>query len=73
MSQQFRGPMRAVGVVGGLAFVLGAMTGLGAFLGHYLDQRWGTAPWLTLAGTLCGMGAGFIEVFSVIRRAAGDQ
>jgi len=73
MRQDLRGPMHTVGTVGGLGFVLAATTGLGALLGHYLDGRWGTAPWLTLVGTLCGMGAGFIEVVSVIRRAAKGQ
>jgi len=47
------------------------MTAAGAGVGYYLDQRWATVPWLTLAGTLCGMGAGFFEVVSVIRRLEG--
>jgi F0F1-type ATP synthase assembly protein I len=59
-------------MVGGLAFVLGALTALGAWLGHYLDRRWGTVPWLTLAGTLLGMGAGFFEVASVLRHIGRD-
>ena len=63
-----RGPMRAVGLAGGLGLVLGLMTVLGAWLGYYLDGRWGTGPWLTFVGTLCGMGAGFFEVVVVLRR-----
>jgi F0F1-type ATP synthase assembly protein I len=68
VSRHIRGPMRSAGLVGGLGFTLGLMTAAGAGVGYYLDQRWGTVPWLTLAGTLCGMGAGFFEVVSVIRR-----
>jgi F0F1-type ATP synthase assembly protein I len=64
--------MRAGGMIGGLALVLGVLTALGAWLGHLLDSRWGTEPWLTLVGTLLGMGAGFFEVVSVIRRIGED-
>jgi len=63
-----REPVRALGVFGGLAFTLGLTTAAGAFLGHYLDQRWGTVPWLTLAGTLAGMAAGLAEVVMALRR-----
>jgi ATP synthase protein I len=67
------GPMRAVGLVSGLGFMLAAMTVLGAWLGHYLDGRWGTTPWLTLAGTLVGMGAGFSEVVAVLKQVGGER
>jgi ATP synthase protein I len=73
MGGHLRGPMRTVGMVGGLGFVLGALTALGAVLGHYLDGRWGTGPWLTLVGTLLGMGAGFFEVVSVMRRIGEES
>ena len=67
------GPMRAVGLVSGLGFMLAAMTALGAWLGYYLDNRWGTGPWLTLVGTLGGMGAGFFEVAAVLRQVGREQ
>lgn len=73
MGGHLRGPMRAVGLVGGLGFVLAATTVLGAWGGYYLDGRWGTGPWLTLVGTLVGMGAGFYEVFSMVRRVGGEE
>jgi len=67
------GPMRAVGLVSGLGFMLAVMTVLGAWLGHYLDGRWGTTPWLTLAGTLVGMGAGFLDVVAVLKQVGGQR
>ena len=72
MRGDLRGPMRALGLVGGLGFVLAATTALGAWLGYYLDGRWGTGPWLTLVGTLVGMGVGFFEVGEVLRRMGED-
>jgi len=73
MGGHFRGPMRTVGMVGGLAFALGAMAVLGALLGNYLDRRWGTGPWLALVGTLSGTAAGFYEVVLVIRRVGEEK
>jgi len=68
-----KSPLREAGLVGGgLAFVMAATTILGALAGHYADQRWGTTPWLTLAGTLLGMGGGFFEVLRVMRRMERD-
>jgi len=72
MAGRLPGPMRAVGLVGGLGLMLGGMAVLGALLGKYLDEHWGTGPWLTLVGTLLGTGAGFREVVVVMRRVGGD-
>jgi F0F1-type ATP synthase assembly protein I len=68
MAGRYRGPMRAIGMASGLGLALGLSALLGALLGHYLDQRWGTGPWLTLAGTLGGTAVGFREVIVVLRR-----
>lgn len=73
MAGRFPGPMRAVGLAGGLGFVLAAMTILGAWVGYYLDGRWGTGPWLTVVGTICGAGAGLLEVVSVLKQVRGDK
>ena len=73
MGGNLQGPLRTAWLVGGLAFVLGALTVLGAWLGHYLDRRWGTEPWLTLAGALLGMSAGFFELVTVMRQIGKDE
>ena len=31
------------------------------FLGRWLDQRWGTSPWLMIAGLAVGFAGGFIN------------
>jgi len=68
-----REPLRALWLVGGLAFTLGALTVAGALLGHYLDQRLHTGPWLTLAGTLAGTAAGFFEMVTTLRRMSDRE
>lgn len=66
-------PIRVAWLVAGLALSLGLTTALGALLGQYLDGRWGTGPWLTLVGTLTGLGAGFLEMWTMLRRVAGPK
>ncbi|MGE3537246.1 MAG: AtpZ/AtpI family protein [Candidatus Tectimicrobiota bacterium] len=50
----------------GVTFVVAI--GGGAFGGYWLDARWGTAPWLLLAGALLGIVVGFYHFFSVVLR-----
>ena len=42
----------------GLGLELGLLIGGLTFLGHLADQRFGTEPWLTLAGVLLAMTGG---------------
>jgi F0F1-type ATP synthase assembly protein I len=68
MAGQHQRPLRILGTLGGLGLVLGVSVALGALVGWYLDGRWGTGPWLTLAGTLLGTGAGLYEVLTALRQ-----
>jgi F0F1-type ATP synthase assembly protein I len=45
--------------------IVAPMLGLGA-LGYWLDARWGTKPWLLLAGLLVGMIGGFVNFFRFV-------
>ena len=51
-----------------LGFGLAVPIILGAFLGHWLDGKWGTGPALTLVGIVVGMVAGFYNFFRVVLR-----
>ena len=68
-----RKSLRAVGLVLGLTLTLGVTTAAGALLGDHLDRRWGTGPWLSLLGTLLGMGLGLWQVLSAAGRVDGDR
>jgi F0F1-type ATP synthase assembly protein I len=53
----------------GMTFAL-AIGGL-AFLGNWLDGRWGTDPWLTITGAFLGMVVGFVNLVQIARRPGG--
>jgi F0F1-type ATP synthase assembly protein I len=43
----------------------------GLLVGRWADQRWGTEPWLTMAGLLLGIAAAFLELFRILKRDRG--
>ncbi|MFB3883052.1 MAG: AtpZ/AtpI family protein [Armatimonadota bacterium] len=73
MANRDQGPLRTLGMIGGLGFQLGLTVLLGALGGYYLDKRWGTGPWLLLVGTLLGTGAGFYEIIRALNMFQGKN
>ena len=47
----------------GLGFELVVPLLLGLFGGQWLDRRYGTAPWLLLAGVILGAVVGFLNLY----------
>ena len=45
--------------------LIGPMLGFGA-IGYWLDGRFGTKPWLLLAGLVLGMIGGFVNFFRLV-------
>ncbi len=46
-----------------IGVTLVAATAIGLAIGYGLDRLFGTSPWLTLAFTLFGIAAGFVNLF----------
>ncbi len=55
----------AYGVYGAVGLQLAATVVGGLLLGQWLDQKWGTLPWLTLAGMVVGMVGGFYNLIRI--------
>ena len=43
---------------------------LGFFAGRWLDQQLNTAPWLMIVFSLCGIAAGFVNLFRITAQAS---
>jgi ATP synthase protein I len=54
----------------GMVMALSVFVGFG--LGYALDRWLRTLPWLTVAGAILGVVAGFRETIRLIRRFSGD-
>ena len=55
----------------GLTLVISTVLGLGG--GYALDGWLGSTPWLTLAGLLLGIAAGFVNLFRSVGLLDGDR
>lgn len=42
---------------------------LPAFLGHWLDEKWSTSPWLTAIGALLGFACGMTHLLQMAKEA----
>lgn len=57
----------AWGLYGAIGFQLAATVIGGLLLGHWLDTRWSTTPWLTLTGLVVGSIGGFYNLIRLSR------
>lgn len=68
MEEKDRKLVRMLGALSTVGITLVVSTVIGYFLGHYLDGRFNTTPWLTLVFLLLGIAAGFKNLFDQTRR-----
>lgn len=61
----FRRPLMALAGVG---WVLVVCIVLGYLAGSYLDRKWGTDPWLLVAGVTLGSAAGFVQLWRSVKQ-----
>ncbi len=62
--------LRQVALFSGAGFTMAACVAIGAWAGHWADQRWGTEPWLLLLGFLLGAFAGFVQLIRLVSIAS---
>ncbi len=60
--------LRSAGLLLAIPTLLIVSPLVGFFLGGWLDRRFGTSPWLTLAGLLLGFVAAGRETYQIYRR-----
>jgi ATP synthase protein I len=63
-----RQPLSSGAEFAGLGLQMGAVLLAGAWLGHWLDGRLGTLPWLTILFVFLAAGAAF---YSIYRKVIG--
>jgi ATP synthase protein I len=55
----------------GMTFVVAILGGL--YLGQWLDQKLGTAPWLLIIGVFVGAGASFYSMYTKLMAAQARE
>jgi ATP synthase protein I len=67
MEEKDRKLLRMLGALSTVGITLVVATVIGYLIGHYLDGRYGTTPWLTLLFLLLGIAAGFKNLYDQTR------
>lgn len=60
--------LRSAGPLFASGLQLAASVAVMFFLGRWLDGLWGTSPWLMIAGTIFGLGAGMYNFIRMIMK-----
>ncbi|MCL2704474.1 MAG: AtpZ/AtpI family protein [Defluviitaleaceae bacterium] len=60
--------LRGITFLSQLGITITACILVGVFLGRWLDDTFGTSPWLLLLFTFLGIAASFMSIFDMARR-----
>ncbi len=69
MEENDRKLMRMLGVLSTVGLTMVLATVIGFFIGHKLDEWFGTSPWLTMVFLFLGIIAGFRNLFLYAKRS----
>jgi|SRR6185369_11014331 len=65
--------MRQLSPLLGAGAQMAAAVVLMFFAGRWLDEKWGTTPWMVLTGILFGSVAGFYQFFKAVQEAGKSE
>ncbi len=66
-AEKYRGRVQAARF-SAIGIQFGVSIAVAALLGSWLDERWGTEPWLLLIGLSLGITSSFLELYRLARR-----
>lgn len=68
-NEKFRASfLYTVGLYSGVGIQLVILIVAGLFGGRFLDQQWGTSPWLLLLGVILGTATGFYNLVVILNQ-----
>ena len=65
--------MQALALTTTISMEIAITVTLGFWLGRFLDDRFGTEPWIMVAGVLLGMGLGILGIIQTLERFFKDK
>ncbi|MBN2034122.1 MAG: AtpZ/AtpI family protein [Deltaproteobacteria bacterium] len=69
MDKESRKLFRTLGYLSTVGLAMALSIGLGALIGHYLDAKFGTTPWLFFIFLGCGIAAAFRSLHIMYKKA----
>ncbi len=68
MDNETKKLIRTLGNVSTVGLAMAISIGIGALVGHYLDKKFGTAPWLLLIFLGFGVAAAFRNLYIMYKK-----
>jgi F0F1-type ATP synthase assembly protein I len=68
MDNETKKMIRTLGYVSTVGLSMAISIGIGALVGHYLDKKFGTAPWLLLIFLGFGVAAAFRNLYIMYKK-----
>lgn len=68
MEKDTKQMIRTLGYVSTIGISMAASIGIGAWLGLYLDKKFGTEPWLLYVGLALGIAAAFRNLYLMYKK-----
>ncbi len=68
MDNETKKLIRTLGYVSTVGLAMAFSIGIGAIVGHYLDKKFGTAPWLLLIFLGFGVAAAFRNLYIMYKK-----
>jgi ATP synthase protein I len=69
MDEDLRRTIKALGWLSAVGMAMALSIAIGALGGYYLDQKFGTSPWLSFIGLGMGIAAAFRNLMILYRKA----
>jgi len=61
--------LRQAADVGSVGLEMGVSAAIGCYGGMWLDEQWGTEPWMLTLGMIAGFGAAFKAILRTAKKA----
>ena len=65
--------MRQIGGLTAVPFLLMGGVLVGYFIGHWLDEKFGTDPYLAAVGVFAGVASAALEIYQVIKKTSSKE
>lgn len=65
--------IRQIGLLTAIPFLLLGGVIIGYLIGNWLDNKFGTEPYLAALGVLMGVAAAALEIVQVVKKASSDD
>jgi ATP synthase protein I len=65
--------IQLMGTYSYIGIFFGVAVCIGFFAGRWADRRWHTDPWLQLIGLGIGVASGFVELYTLSKKALKEE